>query len=282
MKSLVAAAFCLSVFTTPAWAQTQPWSVDAPLPSDLGRRTFLNSEAVAAYRDKLETLVGYWGVQEGNTVTISSQRPPSFGTGTTTTVKVVLSKSEPIYASVLTNETALNAAIPVLSLNWSDSQRGQITITETAQFISDRLPTDQDWAGLLTPVAGSNKKVVYVELATLAVVQSTVLTRKEGSGLSALLSSLKIGGNTFEGREGSATQFVVSLGVREPICRQLGNCGANGLLATPLGALSAIQRSQFANLLSQPALDQPRASALVPAEASIVQFSDRTVAELLE
>jgi hypothetical protein len=253
------------------------------LPADLGSRTYLNSAAVAAYRDKLETLVGYWGVQEGNTVTVSTQRPASFATGATSTVKVVLSKSEPIYASVLTNEDALNAAIPVLSLNWSNSQRGQVTITETAQFVSDRLPTDQDWAGFLAPPPGSNKRVVYVEIATLAVVQSSILTRRQGSGLANLLSSLNIGGNTFESREGSATQFVVSLGVREPICRQLGNCGTQGLLATPLGALSSSERARFANLLSEPGVSQPRASALIPAaEASIVQFSDRTVAELLE
>lgn len=270
------------MLASPASAQPVPWVMDAPLPSDLGGRTYLNSAAVAAYRDKLESLVGYWGVQEGNTVIVSTQRPASFASGNSSTVKVVLSKNEPIYSSVLTNEDSINAAIPVLSLNWSTSQRGQVTITETAQFISDRLPTDQDWAGLLTPVSGSAKRVVYVELATLSVVQTTVLTRRTLTGIASLLSSLKIGGNTYEGRDGSATQFVVSLGVREPICRQLGNCGETGLLATPLTGLSLIERSRFANMLSEPGFNQPRASALVPAEAAIVQFSDQTVAELLE
>lgn len=280
--SIVSAVALSFVAGAASSAPATPWPVDAPVPADLGGRTYLATSSATAYRDKLETLVGYWGVQEGDKVVVSTQRPASFATSTTpAVVKVALGKDQPVYRSILTNNRSITAAIPILNFTWGSDERGQITITETAQFQVNMLPTDADWNALPPLPAGTTKRYVYVELATLSVVNRNILKKSPGT-LATLFSFLKIDGSNYRERDESRAEFVVTLGVREPLCAQLATCPTR---ATAANALTQAQRSRFATQLSLP-LDvaaNANYAAILPvsAPAPTAEYSGKSLAEIL-
>lgn len=228
-KFAMVVVFGCCLQTVASAAEGNPWSVDRPLPASFSNMTRLDPTKESGYRDKLETLVGYWGIQEGSTVYVSTTRPASFTAtgGAAAVVKITLQKSDPVYSSILTSNSGINAAIPFLNLSWGTNEKGQITITNVAQFFVDHeLPTDNDAVAVGSPPAGSNKKIVYVETAVLSLVQTAVLKEKTGA-LSFLYTAFNIGGTNYQNIEGTTSSFLVTLGVRQTICQQLNNCTTN-------------------------------------------------------
>lgn len=216
MRNLALAALVIGAIASPTSAQTaSPLPLDAPVPADLADRDFLPSAAVAGIRDKMERVVGYWAFVKDDRIEVTTAKPNSFATGTPVITKVTLGSGKPVYDSVLTKSSELQAAIPVLNLNWNANQRAQVTITDSAQFIAGGDPSQSDWDSLPKPTNGGHW--VFVDSATVSVVQSAVLTEKTG-GLSAMLSALSIGGKTYQAASGTQSSLVVSLFLkRDPV-----------------------------------------------------------------
>lgn len=212
MKIRILAAISLVCLASPSFAQSGPLPVDAPIPNDLKERTFLPSAAVAGVRDKMERVVGYWAfVSRDGKINITTARPTSFSGGSAAT-KVTLGSGTPSYDGVLTKSADLNASIPVLGISWSNNQRGQVTITDTAQFIAGGDPSSTDWDNL--PKATNGGHWVFVDSATVSVVQTSILTEKGGT-LTALLGALNIGGKTYQALNGSSSSLIVSLFLKQ-------------------------------------------------------------------
>lgn len=216
--------------STPAAAQQ--WSVNAPIPTNLQSRIYLDPAIAAVYQDKLERVVGYWGVLDGTKLIVTSARPASLSGQSSAPVKVVLQDTKPTYRSVIDNSTALRAAIPVISVSWESSKKGSVTVTDAAQFLVNADPSDADWRALGAAVGA--KRWVFVDAALLSLVETEVLTKKTGSA-NALLSALNIGGDRWEAQSGATTSFVVSLTYKERPCAIMGNCLSTSLSNSGLG-----------------------------------------------
>jgi hypothetical protein len=281
LATIAAALFIASAAS--AVAQQKVWPLDPLIPAELSKRNYLSPDVASVYKEKLEGMVGVWGVLKGNVVTVTAQRPTSFGTpGSTAVVKIALAKGDPVFTSVTSKASDVNTALPILNFSWGSNEKGQITITDTAQFLVDRQPTDQDWAGYLQ--AGANgSRVVYIDAALLSVVQLSVLKKKVGS-IAALVTGLNIGGTNYEEKSGSITSFVVSLAIKEPICRQLGNCGAS-IIASTEKSLSGSDLSFFKSKLNSLFLvrkSTENTAATVPINETLnIKVSDKSLAELM-
>lgn len=219
-----------------------PLPVDAPIPNDMKERVFLPASAVAGVRDKMERVVGYWAfVDKNGKIEVTTLRPASF-TGESALTKVTLGSGKPSYETILTSSKDLNAAIPVLNFSWSTNQKGQVTITDSAQFVAKGDPTSTDWDNLPVPTNGGHW--VFIDAATVSVVQTSVLTEKSG-GLSALLQAFSIGGKNYQALSGTSSDLIVALFVkRNPLDLAAGlvtlkQASALAVTESSLNALSA-------------------------------------------
>lgn len=187
--------------------------LDAPIPNDLKDRVFLPPAAVAGVRDKMERVVGYWAfVTSAGKIEVTAAKPTSFIGTSGPITKVSLGSGKPSYEGVITKSSSLTASVPVLSVAWSNNQRGQVTITDSAQFVAGGDPSSTDWDSLPKPTNGGHW--VFIDSATVSVLQVTVLTEKSGS-LGALLSALNIGGKNYQAMNGTTTALIVSLFVKQ-------------------------------------------------------------------
>lgn len=227
MKRFALSSLCLALCYAPP-AMAQKLTEDAAFPSDYKDRTFLPSAAVAGIRDKMERVVGYWAfVDKNGKIEVTTERPASFQAVTTSLTKVTLTDGEPAYDGVITNASDLTAGLPVLSVSWGSNQRGQVTITDSAQFVSEKSPISSDWAKLPKPTNGG--RWIFIDAATVSLVSIDVLQEKNGA-LDALLGALRIGGKNYQSTNTKRRFQMVSLFVkRDPISIAAGAPAVNML-----------------------------------------------------
>lgn len=214
MRKLFRFGLLVAISTAvPAYAQSGPLPVDAPIPADLKDRVYLPSAAVAGVRDKMDRVVGYWAYMGANgKIEVTTLRPASMLTGNGALTKVTLGSGKPSYDGILTRSTELVMSLPVLGLTWNSNQRGQLTITDTAQFAAQSDPTSADWEAL--PPISNGGRWVFIDSATVSVVQTSILTERGGT-LSALLQAFNIGGKNYQALSGTSTSLIVSLFVKQ-------------------------------------------------------------------
>lgn len=198
-------AFSASAFAQPV--------VDLALPSDFAKRIYINPADLGGIRDRMDRVVGYWGVLTNGQIQVSTDRPASFSGAPVTQVK--LGDSKPIYRSVLSNSASVSAAIPVFSMTWSANQKAEISVMETAQFVSTKMPTQADWATITSGVPNS-ERIVFIDSAVVNLVETSVLTKNGGTG-SGIFKILTLGGDKYVSNDSSSSTLVVSVTGRRPI-----------------------------------------------------------------
>jgi hypothetical protein len=214
MRTRVLVGLAAALFVTSA-AQSQTASIDKPWPSDFSKRLYINPEDLGGVRDRMERIVGYWGVRKGNVVTVSGDQPASFAVGNPSVTNVKLKELTPVYNSVITSGESLEAGIPVMSISLAQDERAQVKVTELAQFESSRLPTSADWAAVRESVESPND-VVFISAVVVTSVETTRLSQKRAGG-GGIIQILNLGGKTYQSTEDSTSTLVVSVTATRPL-----------------------------------------------------------------
>jgi hypothetical protein len=212
------------VLSISSGANAQQWNVDAPVPSNLSKRTFADPTSVAIYKDKAEELVGRWGIlRPDGIVEIMSDRPVSFATTNVPIVKVTLESTKPIYRSIVSKVSGLKAVIPILELNLATDEKASVQVSDVAQFIVSTMPQSSDWGKDAADPGAGKPRLVYIGAALLSVAEVSIL-KKKGGGITAFFSGFNLGASGSYDQDTSSVTNVLSIAIYEPTCRKLANC----------------------------------------------------------
>jgi len=243
----------------------ESYDLDAPVPQNLRQRTFLSPEQANAYRQAMEKVVGHWGVVKNGQVTVTTSIPASMKDSAP--LKVIIKDEKPIFNSIISQASSLNAGLPILSLTLAANEKATVTLTDTAQFLASGEPTDADWA--LVPPSTSSAKVVFIDAAIVSLLETSTMVDKGGT-FDGLLSVLKIGTKVYQAKEAASTSTVISIGAKQSLASMLTG-GSTTTMASSEGGNTAIPT---------PPKNVVSAAKLGPVVG--MKFSDESIEQLMQ